>query len=260
MKNYLKLRAFLAFLILSILIISFTRPISYCVAQDYAHPEDSDSPEVIESLKDARIIWEVINASGIFASEDLQPHDLIRYDVEDVDDVYNVYKVKEFKKSWGENDFEQVGGIKNASYYLINREWGAKSAEFFLDQHSTYWGSKEHIDNQFDTIYETEWWDWKLINTATITYIMNDTNYDKIKYTRAEGILLERKTVVNINDGKIVGNLYIRLYSYSRFFEFSPWYYVIIGALIFAAVAAIIITISLLIQRRKRIYREIDEI
>ncbi|MHA1146832.1 MAG: hypothetical protein ACTSR8_01150 [Promethearchaeota archaeon] len=232
----------------------------YVQAEEYAHPGDYDIPKFVDHLKGVTIRWRIVNASGIFADEDMQPNDIIQYEVKDVDYDEKQYKVEISKKGWGENEFKKQGNNDNASYYLIQRDWGQASADFFLPQHHEYWGSMGKIDNEFEALYQTEWWNWKMLNTVTITYNMNETNYDHAKYARAEGILLERKTVVNINEGKTRGYLYIVLESYSGFLELSPWFYIIVISIIIGLIAIVVIIISLLIQRRKRIYREIDEI
>ena len=235
-------------------------PIYAYAADEFEHESDDDLPHYVDELIDAEITWKIFNASGVFADEDLQPNDLLRYKVRDQNTQDGFYEVKVSKKSWGENDFEKESGNANSSYFLIQRAWGESSEAIFLPQHVEYWEDADDIDKTWETFYETEWWDWKMLQTVTITYTLNETNYDKAKYSRNEGILLSRKTNVFIGDGETRGYLYVELYSYSGFLALSPWFYIIVVSIIIALIAIVIITISLLIQRRKRIYREIDEI
>ena len=241
-----------------LLMMFFQLPI-YAFAQDnYDHEGDEETPVYIDTLEGFQGTWKFINVSGVFY-EDYESNDLIRYEVQEANTQENSYDVEASLKSWNEDKFSDLD-VPNSSYFITPREWGMIPHNIFLEQHSSYWGSKELINREYEVVYETEWWDWKMLNTVTIKYTMNKSNYDIIKYSRAEGVLLYRKAAVDAADGKYKGYLYIELVEYSGWLELSPWFYVIVIGTIVGIIAVIIITISLLIQRRKRIYREIDEI
>lgn len=231
---------------------------------EYTHQGDSESPAVIENLGGKTLTWKIINASGVFADEDLQPGTLIRYKVDTIDTQNEYYEVKVAKKFWGNAEFDDYSSVKptfetDLPYLLYKRDWG-QIAGYFVKNDSTFWGDKERINRNYQATYQTEWWDMKLLNSVTVSFEMNETNYDRIKYTRGEGFLLERKAVVNAANGTNKGFLYIRLESYTGVWILSPWYYIIIVSIIVGLVALAIIIISLLIRRRKQKYREIERL
>ncbi len=227
---------------------------------EFKHSGDLDTPETITRLEGAEITWKIVNMSGVFYDKDTQPGDLIRYEIQEVNTQKNKYYVKEATQKWASNEFSDYGAERESDYYLIPRNWGDKAIKVFEARAVSYWGDQAEIDRAYEAIYQTEWWDWKLMNTVTIEFDMGEKGYEIIKYSRAEGILLERTAVVTDDDGNKLGFLNVVLDDYSESFELSPWYYIIIVVLIIAAFAVVIITIALLIQRHKRIYREIKEI
>jgi len=238
-------------------------------------------------------IEEFIEGYSLFPDENIQPGDLITfkvdeyfyYDLDEDEQLYDYdyiegYEIDFKKESWAETEAEEesigIGalyapgdygiGLQLASmflchpysYFLVQRDWG--TVAFYIDFTSYYWGAPENTDRVFDAKYRTEWWNWRLINTVTLEFKHNETNYDILKYSRAEGILLSRSTRVNADDGKYKGSLDVRLVSYSGVLLPSPWYWIILVSSIVALLAIVIITISLLIQRKKRIWRDIKEI
>ncbi|MFO8018130.1 MAG: hypothetical protein R6U96_05805 [Promethearchaeia archaeon] len=231
---------------------------------EYTHQGDSETPVVVDDLKGKTLTWKIINASGVFADEDLQPGTLIRYKVDTIDTENEYYKVKVAKKFWGDTEFSNYSSA-NATfstelpYLLYKRDWG-QLAGYFVEEDSSFWGDKERIHNSYLAEYETEWWEWKLLNSVTVSFEMNETNYDRIKYTRGEGLLLERKAVVNAADGEVKGYLYIKLDSYSGALILSPWFYIIVISIIIGLIAVVIIVVSLIIQKRKQQYREIERL
>ncbi len=227
---------------------------------EYKHSGDKDTPETITRLEGAEITWKIVNASGVFSDKNTQPGDLIRYEIQEVNTADNKYFVKEAKQKWYKTEFSDYGGEIESEYYLIPRTWGDIAIKVFEARAVSYWGDQADIDRSYEATYQTEWWDWKLMNTVTIEFDMGDKGYDTIKYSRAEGILLERTAVITDKHGNNIGFLRIELEDYSQSFELSPWYYIIIVIIIIAAIAIVIITIALLIQRHKKIYREIKEI
>lgn len=255
-----KVAIFLYVMIFSISMFAYLATFSNAQDYEFEHSGDVDDPVIVKSLEGAKITWKILNCSGVFADVDTEPGDLIRYKVEEANPSTEEYKVTEAVKFWGDNDFSDYSREKGSSYYLINRDWGQMAINYFETQDSAFWGNMEEIDRNYNAEYLTEWWDWKLMDTVTISYEMNKTNYDIIKFSRAEGILLKREAVVNTYDGEVRGYLNIELEDYSQGFELSLWYYFILILGIIAIVAIVIITISLSIQRRKRAYREIKEI
>lgn len=249
------------FILYFVVLSMFMFPIfSYAQDDINRHKSDSETDLIIEDLEEKEITWKIVNASGIFADEDVQPDNQIRYFVKSANEKDNVYEVKSAVKMWGEDDFGKYGKEFDSDYFLVKRDWGAIAVDYFVMELASVWGTATEVNREYKAEYKTEWWNWRMMNTVTITFIMNETNHDTIKYSRAEGILLSRTTVVNANDGKIRGYLHIEMVEFTGFLELSPWYYIIVGSLLVVAFIAIIVTISLLVQRRKRIYREIDEI
>lgn len=231
---------------------------------EYTHQQDSEEPQTLESLENKVMTWKIINASGVFANEDMQPGTLIRYKVDEANTQEDYYEVKVAKKFWGNSEFEDYSSPKptfstDLPYLLYKRDWGELSG-YFVDQDSSFWGDKERINRNYEASYQTEWWDWKLLNSVTVSFEMNETNYDMIKFTRNEGFLLERKAVVNAANGKVRGYLYIRLESYSGSMILSPWFYIIVISIIIGIIATVIFIISWLIQKRKQEYREIERL
>lgn len=235
---------------------------SFVLGQDeeITHSGDYDDPQMVERLYNTEITWKIVNMSGIFADEDLQPGDLIRYRVRQVNTKEDVYKVSVANKKWSDNEFGDYSDSQDSDYYLARRHWGEIAVENFILPAAEYWGNAKDVDAGYDLTMQTEWFEWRMMNTATITIVMNETNYDTIKYSREEGILLSRTTAVNANEGKIRGYIKIEFVSFSGYLALSPWFYIIVVATIVGLIAIVVIVIGLLIQRRKNIYREIEEI
>lgn len=260
MKKNQKIMALVIYSILMLTPIFLYSSIAAGQDDDIQHDGDYDEPIMVESLYNTEMTWRIVNMSGIFADEDLQPGDLIRYQVTQVNTKDNIYKVKVAKKSWGENDFDDYSDSQDADYYLGKRHWGELAVENFILPAAEYWGSADEVDKQYELTFQTEWYDWKMMNTATINLKMNESNYDIIKYSREEGILLSRTTAVNTHDGETRGYIKVEFVSFSGFLALSPWFYIIVVATIVGLIALVVIIIGLLIQRRKNIYREIEEI
>lgn len=255
MKSKSNLSLLLIALILSAPLSSFLTLNAF--AQIVEYQPEADSPYVRPILEDKTMTWKVINSSGVYKNENTQPGDLIRYEVDSVGT--ESYTIEAEKKSWSQNNFIEED-YTEPTYYLVKRKWGEIAVDYFITEDSSFWGGGLRVLQNYKVEYFTEWVNGFLINTIQISLIMNETNYDIIKYTREEGIMISRKAVVNAQNGTIRGYLRIDLESYSGFLISSPWYYVIIIVMIVAIAATVILVISSLIKRRKRMWREIEEI
>ncbi len=221
---------------------------------------ESNIPLTLEELIETEMSWKIETSSGVFADETTQPGDIIQYQVESIDKENEIYKIKASKKGWGKNDFELDTSYDEPSYYFVKRAWGEIAVDYFILPDGVFWGNVSWVDQNYIVEYLTEWYNGLLINTITINLKMDDTNYDIIKYTRAEGILISRVAAVDFKEGKVRGNLKVDLQTFSGIFALSPWWYIILFIMIASACASVFVVISILVQRRKRMWREIDEI
>lgn len=111
--------------------------------------------------------------------------------------------------------------------------------------------------------YSDEWFQNRLINMVNIQIKLDESNYDILKYTRSEGILIQRDTKIFIekagNYGNpLTGSFAVELQSYSKELIPSFWTYIIWFAIIFGIVMGLIIFISIMVNRRQRKLRELD--
>ena len=254
-KTRKRIRLFSAFYILSLIISLLFLPHG-ALGQEVEAYEDYDTPLYVTSLEGATITWKIYNQSGVFVNETRQPGDLIQYKVILVGKNYTI---DPSRKQWGKNDFKEED-FDHPNYYLTKRHWGEAAVKYMVNKDAKFWGNKSRLHTYYNLQYKTEWIKGVLMNTVTISFQLNKTNYDIIKYTRAEGIMLSRKAVVNANNGTTRGFLDVKLDSYDQIFVPSPWFYVIVVVLIISLIAIVIIIISLIIRRRRRMWREIDEI
>lgn len=220
---------------------------------------DRDIPLVNIFLEDKEMTWKVASASGVFANELTQPNDLIRYEVDEIDLTTSSYTIQAERKEWSQNDFAKQN-YYSPTYYLISRNWAENANNYFIAQDGAFWGSQAAVDNKYKAEYLTEWYNGLLINTVTISFMMNDTNWDIIKYAREEGIMLWRRATVDCYNSSVLGNIDIQLVSYTGIFALSPWWYIIVVLLMIAAITIVSVIIAQLIKRRKRMWKEIDEI
>ncbi len=238
-----------------ILIVSFLAFIVFPVfsAAQYTHPGDHDEPSLIESLIGKEMVWQVINASGVYYTEGglndpgYRPGSFIKYEVLSLDYENEQYDVSISEKYYTNNDFKPIGTAKS-DFLLISRDWGNNMVRYVVEENDEFWGSQARINQAYDSTFTTTWWEFNMINTYTVTFIMNETNYEELVYTRAEGILLSRTAVVASGEG---GYLKVELVSYSGALTLSPWYYVIIGASLFGIILITLIVGSLESQRKK---------
>jgi hypothetical protein len=229
----------------------------YAVAQGgFTHPGDYDKPELLEDHIGKDFTWKIVNASGVFANPYYRPETLVKYRVKEIDADNEVYKVNLSVKHYGQNEYDD-GVITDSDFFLISRDWGASMIKYVVEM-NYFWGDQEKIDQTYDSHYSLEWWGFRLINTYTVMFKMNDTNYEILKYTRAEGILISRTAVVNADGGNYKGYLQVELVSFSGNLELSPWYYVIIGGSIFGVII-LTLTIGSLESQRKKIMRIREE-
>jgi len=120
--------------------------------------------------------------------------------------------------------------------------------------------------------YNTIWFRSRLITTMDISIELDENNYERLTYTRAEGILLARKTNILIINGtrkdylgiarefpfELSGNLDVEIIDFSREFEVSLWHYVIWVAIIMGIIFASIIVISVILRMRERRFVTMD--
>jgi len=220
---------------------------------------DAETPSMITDLAGNEIVWRIENATGVFADEDYQTGDLIKYKVMSADLPTQKYIVTLSKKSWAENDYVEINGTYSSTYFLVARNWGDTGNEYVAEV-ATYWGSDVMINREFVSSYLTDWWNLNLINTVSIRYEMNESNYDESIYTRAEGILLSRTAVVNADSGGDKGYLKISLVSYSGFFTLSPWYWLVMFIVVVAFIAVIIGLIASVVRKREMLMEDAEQI
>ncbi len=120
--------------------------------------------------------------------------------------------------------------------------------------------------------YNTIWYRSRLITTMEITIELDKNNYERLVYTRAEGILLSRKTNIFIENGTrkdyqgltrdfpfaISGNLDVELLDFDKEFTVSFWHYVVWFLIIMAIIFASIIAISVILRLRERRFATMD--
>ena len=238
-----------------LLIISFLTLIIFpaFAAAQFSHPGDTDQPTLKESLIGTEIIWQVINASGIYYSggeiDDsiYRVGSFIKYDVLGLDYEDQVYDVDISVKYFAGNEFVNLGQNKS-DFLLISRAWGDNMVKYIVEENAAFWGDPNQIDQAYDSEFTTTWWEFNLINTYTVRFQMNETDYEELVYTRAEGILISRTAVVGGGQG---GYLRIELVSYSGTLELSPWFYLIIGGSIFGILILVLVIGSYESQRKK---------
>ncbi|MHA1274459.1 MAG: hypothetical protein ACTSQJ_03270 [Promethearchaeota archaeon] len=233
--------------------------------------EDKENVLMIDKLNDEEIVWEVLNATGIFSDSSVIGYegfsdvgDLAKMKVTEVNAKKEKYYVDVSYKPWWGTEFVNVDDNDyHSGCFIVPRDWKQAGLDYGL-----YWTGEKKAEEAMTITYHSQWWSintsrWtniNLINVVKISITLNETNYDEMIYSQAEGILLSRDIRVNAADGKYRGMYSIRIRRYSGILSQSPWYYVIISLTLFGLILTVIIIISILIQRRKRIYREIDEL
>ena len=120
--------------------------------------------------------------------------------------------------------------------------------------------------------YNTIWYRSRLITTMEISIELDKNNYERLVYTRAEGVLLSRKTNILIFNGTrkdyqgltrdfpfaISGNLDIELFDFDTEFAVSFWHYVVWFLIIMGIIFASIIAISVILRMRERKFATMD--
>jgi len=243
-------------LVISILFIPF------CIFPFYSKGEsggDAETPSMITDLAGSEFVWRVENATGVFADENYQVGDLIKYQVLSVDLPTQKYIVSKSVKTWGANQYEEYNGTFTSGGLLVARNWQDVGTEFVASV-ASYWGSETIINRDFVSTYRTEWWNLNLISTVSIKYEMNDTNYDESVYTRAEGILLTRTAVVDASNSTYRGYFKVTLVSYSGFFVLSPWYWLVMALVVIGFFAVIIVLIASVVRKREMLMEDPDKI
>ncbi len=120
--------------------------------------------------------------------------------------------------------------------------------------------------------YNTIWYRSRLITTLEISIELDKNNYEKLVYTRAEGVLISRKTNIFIDNGTrkdyqwitrdfpfpISGNLDLELLDFDKEFAVSFWHYVVWFLIIMAIIFTSIIAISVILRLRERRFATMD--
>ncbi|MHA1820916.1 MAG: hypothetical protein ACTSVC_10620 [Promethearchaeota archaeon] len=200
---------------------------------------------------------------GVFAKDNIHPHDMYRYYVYRVDGIAKTYLVNKSFASWTDGEFSDYSNATSPDYFLIIRDWYSAARDIFAVNDSAYWNTTAELRSMYTIDYKDELIGAQLINTVTISFYFNETNYDIIKYTRAEGILLSREVKIDVQDKygpgqDMMGEFKITLHDFDGGFEVSFWTYVIWFFVIFGIIMGLIITISVLISRRQEKLKNID--
>lgn len=240
--------------IISLTLMALLSPIAVVRAQ-YS---DSESPLIITGLDQKSMVWTVTDSMGIFAQDGYHPDDRIRYEVYSADAVNRRYIVNASESSWilyPATNWEVDESVTVSDYKLIKRDWYSAARNIYSVQDSEYWLTTSELRSTYTIDYSDVFIGGQLINIVTIAIKINETNYDIAKYTRAEGILLERHTVVDTTDNQgdpLFGEFKIELTDFSGNFDVSFWHYVIWFAIIFVSVLVLVVILSVVISKRRQ--------
>ena len=242
-------------LVISILFIPF------CLFPFYSTGQtgDAETPSMITDLAGSEMVWRVENATGVFADVNYQTGDMLKYQVLSADLPTQKYIVSFSKKTWRDTEYEEYNVSYVAGGLLVARNWQDVGTDYVANV-ATYWGNEVEINRNYVSTYRTEWWNLNLINTVSIRYEMNESNYDESVYSRAEGILLTRTAVVDANNGTSRGYFKVTLVSYSGFFVLSPWYWLVMAIIVIAFFAIIITLIASVVRKRELVMEDPDKI
>jgi hypothetical protein len=224
---------------------------------------DVENPLIIDSLEKRSVTWEITRSMGTFAQNDIHPHNSIKYHVFSVDGVNKIYHVNVSTAPWSTREYgipsSAVATGTTTEYKVIKRDWKSAMSNIFAVSDASYWG---YTATQLRTMYSIDYSDefiWgQLINVVTISFSINSTNYDIIRYTRSEGILISRSVSIDTNDGEVMGKYEISLTSYDGIFTVSFWNYVIWFSVIFVGVFIIISVLSVFISKRQQSLKNLN--
>jgi len=255
MKIIIMKKIIISMFISTILIYSFLPFISFIYAA-----QDVEKQLVNFNLEKNDIIWEVRISLGIFAKSEIHPHDKYKFHIYSVDGVNKKYIVNMTYAPWTTGKWNDQYSFQESDYKLIKRDWYA-AARNFAKEDANYWKTETELQQIYLIDYKDEFIMGKIINTVTISFYINESNYDIIKYTRPEGILIYRETKINSVNNKgqqIKGHFYINLIEYTGELEVSFWYWVLLIGIIAGIVFVSILITSILISRRQRRLKSIN--
>ncbi|MHA1730592.1 MAG: hypothetical protein ACTSU5_01545 [Promethearchaeota archaeon] len=255
---------------------------------------------VDEGLVGDEVEWEVSRSFGIFATYNLHAGSKVKWSVVDANETNVQYLVKQRSLSWFEEDWTNKSdpflstdeGIKWASgyndtanitafhsrniydatenstdimpfWYLITpKNWSgiARNVIHGYDNLSI-WGSAASRLEHTNIYYKNEWVDGQYIDVLHLDVNIDDDNYDRLQFSRQEGVLLSRRISIqtnNTNGAEIRGDFHITMTDKTFVYTFSPWYFIILFAIIFGSILVAAVVISLLISRRKDRLRKLD--
>lgn len=217
---------------------------------------DVEDVLIIDSLENNTYTWRLDKALGIFAANDLHPGNLLKAKVINADQVNLRYDVEYYMEAWGNSTFNAVSNITNSQYFFVMRHWTNISQFTVLPQCIAYWNEVSAIGSKLEIVYGPEFIHGDFIDTVTIKCEWNATNWFRVKFSRAEGILLQLDIQVYVPNALGVnqdlrGNLLINHDSQTYTFALTIWHYIIWFAVIVAAVLTVVTVISIIVSRRK---------
>ncbi|MBD3350462.1 MAG: hypothetical protein GF364_03150, partial [Candidatus Lokiarchaeota archaeon] len=218
-------------ILLGIIVLIFGQTIIF--GTSYVVTEED--PLIVLGLEKENMTWEVKRSMGIFAQQDIHPHDKYKYYVYTADGIERKYYVQESILSWTfqnldeedqEKYWETTGEVIASDYKLIKRDWESTAYNIFMVQDAEYWLSAQALQYFLNITFTNEFYKGKFISIVNIQIKLNDTNYDLIRYTRGEGMLISRETHVNCTNDQgnhIEGIFKIDLTDYSVNLVVSAW-------------------------------------
>ncbi|GAB4321934.1 MAG: hypothetical protein Kow0069_26460 [Promethearchaeota archaeon] len=257
-----------------------------------------ESDLVAEKLLHKTVTWRIDRAFGYFADLDLHQDSLVRLEVTNVSEADGRFVVTQRTKEWLDIDwsaaslpFELVDyGVDYADEHQSSENITNYRENFIFDRGNysdtvqpfwflvtpkywshvamavslgyegmelNDWGTYEsRLENTTITV-ENEWFDLQFIDVVTIRMQVDEDNYEYLKFSRAEGLLLTRRVHIRDSSG-VTGDFQITLVDKNFAFDYSPWYYVVLFAIIFGSIMTVAIVISVLISRRKERQRKLD--
>jgi hypothetical protein len=111
--------------------------------------------------------------------------------------------------------------------------------------------------------YDNEWQFSRIMTIATFRIYLDEQNYEIYRYTREEGILLSRRTEINIDNGTsidnpLTGSFELQLIDFSKQFIVSPYHYFAWFGIVFGSIMITVIVIAQVISARQRKIRMMD--
>ncbi len=114
--------------------------------------------------------------------------------------------------------------------------------------------------------YERDWYQGRFTDFVILTIYIDENNFDRLVYTREEGILISRTTEIYIVNGTrsvpgdvprlnafpLSGRYHVELQDFSRELVVSFWHYVIWFFIIFGSVLGIIFLVAFIYVRREK--------